>query len=135
VQEASLALVRAIEQDPQRFESPVHARNYFLRTVRNIASRSHRASQRELPLEAEPPAHDDPAVREALERQERLARLLRELDPAQRDLIAQRYLERRTLADIARETGVPISTLHGREQALLAFLRKRLDASEQEAAG
>jgi len=134
VQEAALALHRALARDPQRFEGHEHARNYFLRAVRNLALKSRRGAGREEGLARELPAADpdDPAARETLARQRALGRLLAELEPASRELIARRYLEHRTLAEIARETGVPISTLHDREKALLASLRARLAALERE---
>lgn len=144
VQEAALALHRALQQDPVRFAGHEHARNYFLRTVRNLALKSGRAAGREQPLEDDPPARDeaDPA-HAVVERQRALARLLLELDPAGRDLIVRRFLEHQTLARVAAETQVPISTLHDREKALLAELRRRLEprqgagpgAAGQEVAG
>ncbi len=137
VQEASLALFAALRRDPERFRSPEHARNYFLRAVRNLALKTHRGAERESPLEVEPPARDahDPAATAVLARQRALARLLLELDPAGRELIARRFLRRETYAQIAAQTGIPISTLHTREKALLANLKKRLEALEREEAG
>lgn len=134
VQEAALALHRALAREPERFDGPVHARNYFLRAVRNLALKSRRDPRREVPLARELPAvdGDDPAARATLERQHALGRLLVELDPAGRDLIARRFLEHQTLAEIARETGIAVSTLHDREKALLARLRLRLAALEHE---
>ncbi len=145
VQEAALALHRALQQEPARFASHEHARNYFLRAVRNLALKSARGAGREQALEGEPPARDEaePAAQAVAERQRALARLLLELDPAGRELIVRRFLKHHTLARIAAETRVPISTLHDREKALLAELRRRLeplqdagpDAAEQEVAG
>ena len=137
VQEAALALHSALRREPERFASSEHARNYFLRAVRNLALKTQRAAPREGPLELEPPARDpdDPAATAVRERHEALGRLLRELDPAGRELIARRYLRRQTLAEIAADTGVPVSTLHSREQALLAALKRKLEALEREAAG
>ena len=132
VQEAALGLHEALVKEPERFESAAHARNYFLRAVRNLALRSWRDGGREQALEREPLARAesdpaDPLARAVLARQHALARLLRELDPAARELITRRYLEHHTLARIAAETKVPISTLHDRERALLAELRRRLE--------
>jgi DNA-directed RNA polymerase specialized sigma24 family protein len=69
-----------------------------------------------------------------------LARLMLELDPNGRELITHRFLEHQTLAQVAAQTGVPLSTLHDREHALLAELRRRLERAlesedDQEAAG
>jgi RNA polymerase sigma factor (sigma-70 family) len=134
VQEAALALHRALAREPERFADHEHARNYFLRAARNLALKSRRDEGREEPFAGELPAAnpDDPAARETLLRQRALGRLLVELDPAGRELIARRYLEHQTLARIAEETGVPISTLHDREKALLGALRAKLGAAERE---
>ena len=134
VQEAALALHRALAREPERFAEPEHARNYFLRAARNLALKSRRDEGREVPLASELPAANpaDPAAREMRARQRALGRLLLELDPAGRELIARRYLEHQTLARIAAETGVPISTLHDRETAPLAALRAKLGAAERE---
>jgi RNA polymerase sigma factor (sigma-70 family) len=134
VQEAALALHRALAREPERFADHEHARNYFLRAARNLALKSRRDEGREQPLASELPARnpDDPAARETLARQRAQGRMLVELDPTGRELIARRYLERQTLARIAAETGVPISTLHDREKALLGELRARMKALERE---
>jgi len=134
VQEAALALHRALAREPERFADHEHARNYFLRAARNLALKSRRDEAREEQLVSELPAAnpDDPAARETLARQRALGRLLVELDPASRELIARRYLEHQTLARIAAETGVPISTLHDREKTLLAALRAKMSAAERE---
>ncbi len=134
VQEAALALHRALARDPTRFAEPEHARNYFLRAARNLALKSRRDARHEEPLTSELPVvdGDDPAARVTLARQRALGRLLAELEPAGRELIARRFLEHQTFAHIAQETGVPISTLHDRERALLAELRRMLSVLDRE---
>ena len=134
VQEAALALHRALARNPEGFADHEHARNYFLRAVRNLALKSRRDEGREEPIAGEIPASDpdDAAAREMLARQRALGRLLLELEPAGRELIARRYLEHQTLAHIAAETGIPVSTLHDREKALLGALRAKLSAVERE---
>jgi len=136
-QEAALALHRALAREPERFESVEHARNYYLRAAHNLALKSRRTQGREEALAGEPPAPDadDPDARATRERQAALGRLLCALDPAAREFVARRFLEQQTLARISAETGVPLSTLHDRERALLATLRKRLSALDQEAHG
>lgn len=135
VQEAAVALHGALAREPARFTSPDHARNYFLRAVRNLALRSGRKATREERLEGEVPAPngDDPARRALLARQQALGRLLLELDGPGRELIVRRYLEHQTLARIAAETGVPISTLHDREKGLLSELHRKLATIDGEA--
>src|SRR5262245_7941188 len=99
VQEALLALHQALARDPERFEAPEHARNYFLRSLRNLALKARRGAGRERPLghalEGELRAADpgDPALREVRERHELLARCLRQLPEADQELIARRFLE------------------------------------------
>lgn len=134
VQEAALALHRAITREPARFAEPELARNYFLRAARNLALKSRRDARHEEPLASELPVAgaDDPATLATLARQKALGRLLAELEPAGRELIARRFLEHQTLARIAQETGVAVSTLHDREKALLSELRRRLAALERE---
>lgn len=136
-QEAALALHQALAREPERFAGSEHARNYFLRAARNLALRSRRRAGREEALSVEPPARDadDPDANALRERQAALGRLLCALDPAEREFVARRFLEQQTLARIAAETGVPLSTLHDRERALLATLRKRLSALDLEAHG
>lgn len=130
VQEAALALHRVLRREPERFPEPDSARNYFLRSVHNLARRSARDARREEPLADTLPVRDDadPDGRARLARQRTLGQLLLELDAPERELIARRFLAQHTLARIARETGVPISTLHDREKDLLARLRRRVDA-------
>lgn len=134
-QEAALALHRALAREPERFAGPEHARNYFLRTAHNLALRSRRRSGREEALSSEPPARDenDPDALALRARQAALGRLLTALEPDARELVARRFLEQQTLARISAETGVPLSTLHDRERALLATLRTRLGALDEEA--
>lgn len=124
VQEAALALHRAARDEPARFASVEHARNYFLRSVRNLAQRSARRAGRETALASEPAARDEDALRAVETRQRALARLLAALAPEARELIARRFLACETLAEIARASGVPVSTLHDRERAALAELRR-----------
>ena len=133
VQEAAVALLKAARTAGGRLESPGHARNYFLRAVRNLASRSHRSAGRTEPLVEEPAAgRPDPDAALVRERQRRLGRLLGELAPAERELVARRFLRRETLARISGETGIAISTLHSREKALLAKLRRRMESAKEE---
>jgi RNA polymerase sigma-70 factor (ECF subfamily) len=134
VQEAALALHRAVQAEPGRFASHEHARNYFLRSVRNLAARSVRGAGREAGFVEEPAARDESALRAVLRRQETLARVLEQLPPEARELVRRRFLAGETLADVARATGVPVSTLHDRERAALAELRRNWDRLTEEEA-
>lgn len=129
-QEAVLALVRAEKEAPERFETDAHARNYFLRAVRNLALKSRRDGRPSRSLEEAGPAvarEGDPELERVHERQRRLGLLVRELGPEERQLIVERFLQEKTLAELSTASGLPISTLHAREQAVLARLRRRLE--------
>lgn len=135
VQEAALALWRACHEDESRIETSVHARNYYLRTVRNLclaAGRRARAkplSETEVPRSTEA---DALAVAAVEERQHALGRLLRELESRDAELIARRFLRGETLAQVSAATGIPVSTLHSRERVLLGRLRERLHREERQ---
>jgi RNA polymerase sigma factor (sigma-70 family) len=138
VQEAVLALIAASRRDAARFEGSEHARNYLLRSVRNVAAKARSKQARVSALDSDPvaPEHEDPEMLAVHERQRFLARALRELEPAERELVARRYLKRQTLAHISHETGAPVSTLHSREKSVLEKLRghlARLEAEEGKA--
>jgi len=126
VQEAFLALLTAWRKDPARFEGPEHARNYLLRCVRNLALETRGRRARVRALETEPSAPSEPETERVRARQRFLAAALLELSADERELVTRRYLKRETLAHIARDTGVPVSTLHSRERALLKRLAGRL---------
>ena len=127
VQEALLALHEALTREPGCFADEEHARNYFLRALRNQAGKVLRRAGREQPLGDELAADDPDALQLRLvrERHELVARCLDELAAPDRELLTRRLLEGHTLQRIADERGVPRSTLHEREQALLAQLRQR----------
>ncbi len=133
VQEAVLALLRAHRGDGERFESAQHARNYLLRTVRNLAARAGGERHRLSRLEDEPEARagDDRAATEVRERHVRLAGLLRELAPEEAELVARRFLRGETLAQVSTTTGIAISTLHSRERAVLRRLRASMERMER----
>ena len=80
----------------------------------------------ELPRSAEP----DEAADRVLERQRVLRAALRRLKAHDRELIARRFLRRETLAQLSEEWSIPISTLHSREKALLARLRREIAREE-----
>lgn len=127
VQEALLALHEALARAPERFADEEHARNYFLRALRNQAGKTLRRTGREQPLARELPVDGPDALELGLvrERHELVARCLAELPAPDRELLTRRILDGHTLQRIAAERGVPLSTLHEHEQALLAQLRQR----------
>lgn len=131
VQEASLVVFRAWKADPGRFATSEALRGYFLRTTRNLALKTRRTAGRETSgLDPQPIDEAAPEARAVRERQDRLAQVLETLDPEARTWIRRRFVERRTLAELAHETGTPLSTLHSRERALLARLREHWEREE-----
>jgi RNA polymerase sigma factor (sigma-70 family) len=128
VQEAAAALLAALRREPGRFASLEHARNYFLKTVRNLALKQHRRTP---PLQADdeiPATALDDDLDTLQERRLRLRTALLSLSDDERDLIARRYHGLETLAQVSSDTGIPVSTLHSREQSILARLRRKLGA-------
>ncbi len=136
VQEATLALLRAVRSGEERFASTAHARNYYLRSVRNLAHSTHRRPAPE-PLtnvqdELRAGECDPLALAAVRERQAILEGLVRSLEGFDAELVARRFLRGETLACIADATGLPISTLHSRERALLARLREEFERLDRD---
>jgi RNA polymerase sigma factor (sigma-70 family) len=127
VQDAAAALHSALQREPDRFETLEHARNYFLRTVRNLAIK-HRSKRPTLQVDEEvmPAAPVDDSFELQEDRSERLRTALLSLSEEERELIRRRFDGRETLAQVATATGVPISTLHSREKTTLSRLRRML---------
>ncbi len=125
VQEALVALHRAQAETPDRFASSAHARNYFLKAVRNLAHKS-RERRRIEPLQIDPPAPSLEAGRADRDRKAALRRAMEQLTGEERELIVARFLQRRTLAELSNSMHVAISTLHSRERALLRKLQEKL---------
>jgi RNA polymerase sigma-70 factor (ECF subfamily) len=133
------SVVRALLESGREFASAEHLRNYFFVALRNAAHdllRTKRRS-REVRLPDDPsllaaPASESPPERliaeEELERTRRRAAALRAalaaLPEAERELLRQRFWERRTFREIREATGTPISTLKSREDAILKKLKK-----------
>jgi len=136
VQDAAAALHSALLREPDRFETLEHARNYFLRTVRNLAIK-HRGKRPTLQVDEEllpaAPVGDDFDLQE--ERQTRLRTALLALSEEERDLIRRRFEGRETLAQVSTAMGVPISTLHSREKITLSRLRRLLTDDRTTGAG
>ncbi|MBI4604344.1 MAG: sigma-70 family RNA polymerase sigma factor [Planctomycetes bacterium] len=140
------SVVAAILESPKELSSLEHLRNYFFVALRNAAADLGRARGRSrevrLPEEddlagdprSEPPEARLIAEEEVVAQRRRLAALeeaIRGLPEAERQLLRQRFWERRTFREIQESTGAPISTLKSREDAILRRLRKTLDAAEE----
>jgi RNA polymerase sigma-70 factor (ECF subfamily) len=131
VQEAA----RAVLARANAFDTPEHARNYFLRAVHTRALDVLRGSERERVQPAEGLDVPEPAEPRALAfeeqearglRVERMRRALEALRPPEREAVRLRYLEGLPYHEIAARTGASISTLHSRVEAGLEKLRGRL---------
>ena len=131
VSEALLALYEKWGQGGSEpgstIEDARHARNYLFRSVRNLAAKSHRRpSTRALPEELADPRQRTKEEESSARRRELLVRELASLPPAERELLTARFLRGETLLEMSRKSGVPLSTLHSRERALIARLRQQL---------
>jgi RNA polymerase sigma factor (sigma-70 family) len=134
VQEAARALFERAENGELTLESRAHARNYFMRSVHNLAvSGLRRGRPGELP-EALEGREEDP--RDALEHEElTLARGRRERDvqdavadlpEPERRVLGQRFGDGLSFREISEREGVAISTLHSRVGAALKKIRDRI---------
>ena len=146
VQDAARALFESCEQDRLRVLSPEHARNYFYRTVHNLAvdavRRASRAPEAAAPDPAQHAAKDAGPLDAILAQESSLAaaRAERELFGAietlpgsAREVLRLRYGEGLAFREIAERTGQPISTLHSRVEAALAKIRRRFGNPRGEA--
>lgn len=143
VQESACAVLAQAAAQGGRFESPAHARNYFLRSVHNRAvnmlrdpARAH-VQLREETLVAGRSEPDEPSTRAPAQpgapaaedepaRLERVLRALAELRASEREAVWLRYLEGLSYREISERTGTSISTLHSRVEAALGRIRARI---------
>jgi len=135
VQEAARAVLARSAAGATTFETPEHARNYFLRAVHSRALDVLRGSERE---RVQPPENPDaPVTAEAHSfafeehearslRAERMRNALETLRLPEREAVRMRYLDGLPYREIAARTGASISTLHSRIEAGLGRLRERL---------
>ncbi|MFT5690658.1 MAG: RNA polymerase sigma-70 factor (ECF subfamily), partial [Planctomycetota bacterium] len=127
VQETWLAALR----HPPKTDRPLKP---WLRTVLgNLArERSRRAGNRSAREEAASKAEALPSaatLTERTESQRLLMEALLELDAETRQLILLRFTEEHSAAEIARQQGVPVTTVKSRIERGLTELRQSLDAS------
>ncbi len=73
---------------------------------------------------------DAQSVEEAAEKNillEKLKRHVKELGAQEQELIIRLYVYGESLRQLAKETGIPVTTLHARHQRLLKKLKKTLE--------
>ncbi len=149
VQEAARALIEKASSSEQPFESRAHARNWYLRCVRNLAvsglRRRGRAREELLAPDAgagaEAANRDDPALLaselELAAAQEELAErvdvLMDSLPTGQREALHLRFGDGLSYREISSRTGKAISTLQARVEAGLDKIRKALGKTAGEA--
>ena len=145
-------LARRLVRDPERAEDAVQdAALVALRTprtevrswrgwlagvlrnaLRQEARGSRRRSEREARLPQPEPARATDAIVEELALHRRLIGLVEDLREPYGSTVARRFLQARTVRDIASEDGVPPKTVHTRIERGLAILRTKLDAQERD---
>lgn len=146
VQEAARALFERCETDPLQILSRDHARNYFYRSVHNLAVDAVRRASR-APAAAAQDTVDRAATDSgpltailaqesslaAARAQRDLVGAMEALPPSSREILRLRYGEGLAFREISERTGEPISTLHSRVEAALAKIRKRIGKPRGEA--
>ncbi len=136
VQETLCSVLQLAARGGARFESPAHARSYFLRAVHNRAvdalrnAECARVAAGEPEELASPAPHGSQAAAEEQETHlvqvERVRRALEALRTVEREAVRLRYLEGLSYQEISERTGTAISTLHSRVETALARIRERI---------
>jgi RNA polymerase sigma-70 factor (ECF subfamily) len=103
---------------------------YIARVLRNAALDLLRKRERQQRFAFAPEAAVVPDEVERLHEQidaHRVVAVIRELSPEDQELIRLRFLEERTLYEIAERHGIAVSTVFSRLRQLLASIREKLD--------
>ncbi|MFQ6093964.1 MAG: RNA polymerase sigma factor [bacterium] len=128
VQESFVAIYNQVKEKRLQFESTRHARDYLLKTVKNIATDSATAQARRVELEEIlDDLITDKDQEELYMEQEKLGALrkaLKRLPSKYREVLNLRFYERMTLAEIAQNLGKPIPTIQYAEKRALEKLKK-----------
>jgi len=140
-QEAARSLYERAERGEVTFESTAHARNYLLRSLRNLAVDAGRRRRSVPDEEAGAPLAELARGREAapwegaaateeaardVERLARLTELVQGLRPKERQALELRFGAGLAYREIAERTGEAISTLQGRVEAACLKIRRKL---------
>lgn len=138
-QEAARSTFERARAGELAVESREHARNYFLRAVRNLAASALRgrrgAGGTEIARAAPSPEPGPLDLAAARERDagERLRALLGGLPAAEREALALRYLEGLSYREMSARCAAPISTLQARVEAGLRKIRGRIGNEDPDA--
>jgi RNA polymerase sigma factor (sigma-70 family) len=128
---AQETLLAAIEKPPRSVQA---LGSWLSRVLRNLARLHHRQAVNRFRREtaAARPERQGPTPAELVERaeiQERLFRLVLELDEPYRSTVLQCFFEELTPAEVARREGLPATTVRSRLSAALERLRLRMDSA------
>ncbi len=117
--------------NPPREREPRSQRSWLKKVLRTFALRANRSQRRrdrweqQTPPKKAPPSPDEMIDR--LEMQSRLAEAVRSLPDPYRSIVFLRFFENASPMDIARDQGVPASTVRTQLHRGLAMLRERLE--------
>jgi len=138
-QEAARAVYERVALGDIAFQSSAHLRNYFFRTLKNLAvnvlrdpgrkrTRSLETAEEVAALEMQPLEEALIAERSlALTRRDRVvADAVSKLKPHEQQVLRLRFQEGLGYREIADRTGAPTSTLHARVESALKKIRKKL---------
>lgn len=125
------AWLAAIQHPPAATASP---RPWFATVMRNLGRMRFRSTSRRRAREEASAPGEQPAtpaeLAHRMELQRRLATAVLALDDPQRSTVVLVFYEGLSPADVARQQGVPATTVRSRLRAALVTLRERLDAEE-----
>lgn len=129
VQEAVPALISAIRDG--RLADPAKIGAYLFRTCSNLAARWRSRQAREAPLgstQAQADGDDPEELYIEKETRARLTQAFEELSPTDREILAQRFTEELSFAQIAGNLGITYANARQRARRAVSRLRDRLES-------
>lgn len=140
-QEAARAIFEKYLENPSFFAGPAHVRNYFFKSLHNLAVSALREKVRKkaanIDIESLDPSGSsaaamDTSLTEATETKESVRKdaliknALARLKESERESLRLRFEEGLSFREMARILGRPISTLHSRVENALKKIRKKI---------
>jgi RNA polymerase sigma factor (sigma-70 family) len=129
VQEAFIRLARNVHRIEDREKAPAYLRSIVLNLARDTNRRGLMSMRHTPPagreIDLQPGAIDDRIVRN--ERQQQVLEAVRSLPRRQRDCIALRYFEERSIEEIATTLDVSVNSVKTHLQRALASLERVLE--------